>query len=399
MENPGFLKKKYGNLHESEEVQSAKERTEKRTGEKLSQNPEELIQNYLDRFSEILDREDPEERQQGIEALKKILHKELIISEEDIPYRAFELEQDIAEQQGHGRPEITEHFKQQKIEQIQHDQEESLDTWINYLSSPDAMYPDWAKYWAFRSMTQMGGYSKEKGSFGKRKKGTVHAFPTLNAGCLAEVIEVIQKKQQKEDLSGLDPEFKELLNTENFAKLYTYALEQFGGLRWENLENITGFWKTYEEGSEPDELVESLKGFPLEWCTRNETTARNQLQGGDFHVYYSQDNSGIARVPRLAIRMQQHRIAEVRGIEVQQEVDEYILPVLDEKLQEFGDEGKIYRRLSMNMKQMTEVTEKHRSNTEMSSSDLRFLYEMNNKIYGFGYNKRDPRIKEVLSSI
>ncbi|MCD8507929.1 MAG: hypothetical protein LRY42_00805 [Candidatus Pacebacteria bacterium] len=75
MENPKFLKQKYGNLHKSPEVQSAAERTEKRTGESVSENPEVRIQNYLNRFNEILNRTDKEDRQQGIEALKKVLTK------------------------------------------------------------------------------------------------------------------------------------------------------------------------------------------------------------------------------------------------------------------------------------------------------------------------------------
>jgi len=74
---PEFLKQKY-DLHNSDEVESAKERTEVRTGEQLPQNPDLLIQNYLDRFKEITDRDNPEKRQRGIEALKKILHDKFV---------------------------------------------------------------------------------------------------------------------------------------------------------------------------------------------------------------------------------------------------------------------------------------------------------------------------------
>ena len=109
MENPEFLKKKYNTLHTSPEVESAAHRSEFRTGEKIPQSPEKRIQNYLDRFSEILNREDQMGREQGIKALKKILHKELLIKEEHIPFDYFlDQEQHIAEQLGHGRPEATE---------------------------------------------------------------------------------------------------------------------------------------------------------------------------------------------------------------------------------------------------------------------------------------------------
>jgi hypothetical protein len=91
MENPGFLKEKY-NLQDSEEVESAVERTAMRMGEEVSQKPVDRIQNYLDRFNEILDREDPDKRERGIEALKRVLHDKLVISSEEVPESAFLLE-------------------------------------------------------------------------------------------------------------------------------------------------------------------------------------------------------------------------------------------------------------------------------------------------------------------
>ena len=79
MENPNlFLKKKY-DLHNAPEVKKQAERTEARTGEKVPQDPSSRIQNYLDRFKEITDRKDPAERERGLEAIKRILHRENII--------------------------------------------------------------------------------------------------------------------------------------------------------------------------------------------------------------------------------------------------------------------------------------------------------------------------------
>lgn len=408
--NPGFIKKKYGNLHVSPEVEAASRRTEVREGVKI-EKPNDKIQNYLDRFNEILSRENEDERNRGIKALKKVMIDQLVINPENVPERAFVLEQEIREQQGHGKIEITEDFKKSKIEQIREDQIHSLVPWINYLSSPDADYPDWAKYWAFRSASQMGKYNKEKKSFDKRDKSTVASFPTLNAGCLAETIGKIQKHLEISNLSKNDPLRKEkeqelmkilkddkdarnLIMSENFSKIYANELEKFGGLTWENIENIRGVWKTYKQGSEPDELVQSLKGYPLEWCTKNESTARGQLQGGDFHVYYSEDNTGKAVVPRLAIRMSGKNIQEIRGVEKGQNIDQYIQPILDNKLKEYGNEGQIYLEKLRDMKKMTEATRKHRHGEPLLADDLRFLYEIDGKIKGFGYSA-DPRLEEV----
>lgn len=417
MENPlNFLKKKYANLHTAPEVIQSAERTEYRTGKSVSEKPEERIENYLNRFKEILDRTDSEKRAMGIEALKKVLHKQFIIKTENIPLDYFlDQEQRIAEQQGHGRPDPTPDWKERKIKEIQNGQERSLDAWIDYLSSPDAMYPDWAKYWAFRSMTQMGGYNKEEGKFGKRTETSSQPFPTLNIACLAKTISVIQQqvalqglpkssperiKKEKELMYALnhDAEYRDLVSTENFTKLYTHALEQFSGMSWKHLENIAGQWKVYPEGSDPHELYDSLQGYPLEWCTAtNIETARDQLQGGDFHVYYSQDERGMAITPRIAIRMTGDSISEIRGIEKDQNVDQFIQPVIDEKLKEFDSKGEQYLKKSADMKQLTRVTEKHRFGVPLDQQDLQFLYQIDNTISGFGYQE-DPRIAEILET-
>ncbi len=62
MEN-GFLKDKY-NLHNAPEVESATERAEARTGEKVPNNPDVRIQNYLDRLERLA--LDPEKKQERI---------------------------------------------------------------------------------------------------------------------------------------------------------------------------------------------------------------------------------------------------------------------------------------------------------------------------------------------
>ncbi len=411
--NPEFLKKKYEGFHTTEAVKKAATRTEKRTKERVSEKPEELIQNYLDRFSELVERKDPIEKKEGIEALKKVLFQKLIIKDEDVPARVFELEQEIAEQAGHGKIEITDEYKKLKIEQIQEDQKKSLEKWIDYLSSPDAIYPDWAKYWVFRSVTQMGGYSKKEKKFGSRTKNTAQAFPMLNAGAVADTVGYIQKHLEIVKLSKNDPirqekeealledlnyneEERRVLSTENFSKIYTVFLEKFSTAQWENLENIKGIWKKYNDENETQELVDSLKDWPLEWCTRNETVAYDQLSQGNFYVYYSENYAGEPVVPRLAIRMiGSQEIAEVRGIEESQNIDQYIQPVLAEKLLEFGDEGALYRERSENMKMMTDIVEKQNKEVNLTKEEVKFLYELERPIIGFGYDK-DPRIKEVL---
>jgi len=140
-EGADFLKKKY-DLHNAPEVEAAVERTEKR-GELKSEkphdffnnikkifqhdtevvpaktskfnSPEKLIQNYLDRFSEILERQDEMARLRGIDALKHYIHQHNIIKLDEIPESYWELQKRIAKEEGHGDLEINENLKKNYI--------------------------------------------------------------------------------------------------------------------------------------------------------------------------------------------------------------------------------------------------------------------------------------------
>ena len=151
MKNPNFLKQKY-NLHNTPEVESAAKRTEVRTGEKVSQKPSDKIENYLNRFKEIIDRPDQDNRERGMNALKRILYDKFVITPEEVPDSYFVTQQRLARELGHGEVEIGEEQREQLTEVIITDQKSSLDNWLDYLSSQDATYPDWLKYYSFSSM-------------------------------------------------------------------------------------------------------------------------------------------------------------------------------------------------------------------------------------------------------
>ncbi|MCX6703735.1 MAG: hypothetical protein NTV02_03550 [Candidatus Zambryskibacteria bacterium] len=406
-----FLKNKY-DLHNAEEVKSAAERTEIQTQEKVPQNTTDQIGNYLDRFNEILDREDPEKRERGVRALKELLHRKFVIKPEEVPESAFLLEQRIARELGHGTVEITEEFREKKTQQIIEDQTGSMDRWINYLSSTDAMYPDWAKYWAFRSMLEMGKLQKkeddgkEKMNFQKRTSDTIASFAPLNERALALTIGVLEsylkgnEKSKNENpivenksIKLSDTEFQKLLSTENFSKIYTQFLSEIPEYSAEGLQEIRGEWVVYPKGSDANPLVKSLEGHPLEWCTANLSTAQSQLEKNDFHVYYSLNQDGEPIIPRVAIRMVGEEIAEVRGIAPNQNVDPYISPVVQEKMREFPD-GALYEKKAQDMKMLTLIENKTKKGQELSKTDLAFLYEMDAFIEGFGY-ERDPRVEEL----
>ncbi|HKC15048.1 MAG TPA: hypothetical protein VKC89_03765 [Patescibacteria group bacterium] len=393
-----LLKRKY-DLHNSPEVKSAAKRTKAKSGEKVSQDPLLLIQNYLDRFKEITDRKDPAEREHGLDAIKRLLHGKFVIKPNEIPEGYFENQRRLARELGHGNIEITIEARDQLTEVIIADQRSSLDKWIDYLSSSDAPYSSGLKYFTLRSILSMGEYDKEKKQFNQRSKGTVKPFPDLNREALAYVLDAIDKKYKGQNINlttfeEKDKEqFEKLLKSENFAKLYAFAIEKVTPASPVELSGIAGVWKKYDQNSDPMPLVESLQGHGTGWCTAGESTAETQLKGGDFYVYYSLDRNGLPTIPRSAIRMEGNQIAEVRGIASEQNLDPAIISIVDKKLQEFPD-GSSYKKKVHDMGVLTEIEGKVRANQSLSKEDLLFLYEIDSRIEGFGYEK-DPRIEEL----
>jgi len=400
VENPKFLKEKY-NLHTSPEVEKAVKRTQKRTGEKVPQDPTFQIQNYLNRFKEIIERKDPDKRERGMGALKQVLHDKFIIKPEEIPEGYFENQKRIAREQGHGEVEISDEMREQLSEVIIADQTSTLNGWIDYLSSSDATYPDWLKYWTFRSILGMGEFDKEKKQFTKRSKGTTKPFVDINREALAYVLDAISQKYGKRHIDLLafnqeeKKEFEKLLQSENFAKLYAWAIEKLTLAPSESLEKVAGKWVKYFRKSDHIPLVQSLQGHGTGWCTAGESTAEIQLKGGDFYVYYSLDQKGKPTIPRVAIRMQENQIAEVRGIAPNQNLDPYISLIVQEKLKEFPD-GKVYEKKASDMRKLTVIEDKVNGQNQLNKEDLIFLYEIDSPIQGFGY-QRDPRIDELRS--
>ncbi len=419
-----FLHSRDPNLHQSQPVSFEQTRQE-RLGHKSSQRPAVKISDWL----RVLERTHMgvgaseariEAQPQVIERIKNSYHSRYVIKPENVPESTFELEQRIARQQGHGDIPITNEFRREKISQIVADQEVSLDRWVDYLTSDDAIYPTWAKAWAFTEVTKMGrlekkvsvdesGHETESASYSKRDETTTSPFPTINPRALALTIGVMQEKLAQKGLPKSergeienpsvlmdDEQFKQLLSSESFSKLYTQFLIEQPEYSSEGLKETRGVWKKYERGSEPDELVESIQGHPLEWCTANPETARGQLAGGDFYVYYSIDGDNNPTIPRVAIRMDGDSIGEVRGIAPSQELDPYISDVVSQKMEEFPD-GVDYQKKAADMKHLTDIEERHTLGQELSLEDLRFLYQLDGEIQGFGYEE-DPRIKEILSN-
>ncbi len=397
MEACTFLKQKYPNLHLSPEVQAARRRTEKRTGKRLSDRPEELIRNYLDRLGEISKLLPEAGISKKFSVVQRVLEK-LLVRPGNIPAKAFESDLKLAEQYGRGRLKKTPEYIVAKSRNFIRDQKKSLVDWIDFLFSSNLTQPLWVKYWVFRSLSGMGAYDPRLGVFNERTESTYEAFPSLDKDAVAKIMEAVVLRDQikraspdfpshghcvgalKNLLNG-DAEFERLLEGCHFAKMYARLLGHNQCWISQAPANIEGEWVKYPQDSDPEILVKAIHGFPLEWCTRNHAVAGNHLAMGDFWVYFTTRHDNDLRYPRLAIRMNgSDRVEEARGTEKNQIVDAHAMPVLEAKLKEFGENGDSFAKKYRHVRTLTAITEKHRSGQSLSAEDLRFLYEVDETI-------------------
>ena len=413
MENPNFLKQKY-DLHNAPEVETAAKRAETRSGEKVPQNPADRIQNYLDRFKEIIDRENPSKRERGIDALKRLLHNKFVIKPEEIPAAYFDSIKRKHREEGHGDIEIPDDYRLELSRTVINDQKRSLDRWIDYLCSDEDKHDDWLKYYAFRSILKMGRYDKKKKSFTERYGGTIAPFADLNREALAIVLGDVEKRENKESKfeftkrHDIKPEIKEkygqFLERKNFAGLYALTTEEFKPIPEELLKITEGKWVKYPRGSDHMPLVNSISDYGTGWCLRGEDMAERYLvrDKNDLYIYYSLDKENKPTIPRVVMVVNQNnQIAEVRGVAEGENLDPYIGDVVERKLSEseFEQEGKKYKNKSADMKFLTAIDKKAKAKEALTKDEIVFLYEIESSIEGFGYNdERDPRIKEIIAT-
>ena len=387
---------KIPDLQTSEDVVEAVEKQERLTEERVPNNPNDRIEAYMDRLENIFLNENKDVRERNIEMLREPIYDAFIIKPENVPESYFELQKRIAAERGQHVEEIPQDARDQMIDVIIKDQKASLDSWIDYLTSDDAVYPTWFKYFAFRNVIKLSQFDKELGKFKERTDSTTAPFPDIYREPLAQICDAYERVAS-DNKALKEPEVRELFS-KKFPSIYAELIQKSLAAQFENREGTNGEWIKYEQGNDEDAqaLFESLDGKGTGWCTAGKSTAETQINSGDFYVYYTYDKAGKPTQPRIAIRMEGEHIGEVRGILPHQALEPQMSEALDAKLTEFGPEADRYKKKSHDMKLMTDLATKQEKGEVFTQSELSFLYELDSKIEGFGYSK-DPRIEELRS--
>ena len=382
-----MISKIYADLHNSQRVLNSSNKSDKRR---------ERIIKYFNRLEEVHNKASETKSASAEKILKNFYYDLYIIKPENIPESYFNNQIELARERGYGNIILSDKDKEIMIKQVIDDQKETLDKWIEYFlyDEESKSYEMWEKYWVFQGLQTLGKYDKETYKFSKRDKTTVYPFPPVEREYIFTTLKLMEdflKDKKTEDA------IKNALEAGNFKLLYEYVIKQ-SMLRGEKQSSSTsGKWIKYEQGSDYNILRNSLQGYYTGWCTAaGENFAREQLANGDFYVYYTLDDNGEAKVPRIAIRMDgSTKIGEIRGIADNQNMEPEMMPILEEKIKEFPDRDKFYKK-ERDMKLLTLIDKKVNKNIELSLDELKFLYEMDNEIEGFGYEK-DPRIQEIIN--
>ena len=251
----------------------------------------------------------------------------------------------------------------------------------------------WFKYYVFQNIVKIGFFDKEKNKFTKRTDSTVKPFIEINREAIAMLYDELYKYLNEQEIT--DKALQQLIQNGSFNKIYAYIIRKLDKVKKSNSNNNEGIWKKYEQESDPNILFNDIHGKGTGWCTAGGLeTAKSHLDVGDFYVYYTKDENDKYTNPRIAIRMEWSSIAEIRGVAEQQNLESEMESVVEEKLNEFPDKEEYKKKVS-DMKELTKIYNKCKNKEELTKNELIFLYEINSKIIGFGYEK-DPRIHIIL---
>ncbi len=338
------------------------------------------------------------------------------------------------------------------VKQKRNEQVRSIERWIKYVSSDEAEYPSWYKYFIITSLRSMGVEQFELGTYtyGGRDHKTLFRFPTLNPAVLAKVYDRMLSAYTEENRKKPTPTKYDIQDTvrsniddaenlflEKYAKeanltqLYAYELSKYKERTVEGKRSSEGVWIKYDQQKqgtkelkeEAIKLSSSLQDKGTMWCTEGTSFSESQLVGGDFYVYYTREDFDkethnisledmteeekrkVCTMPRIAIKMYNGKIHELRGIVGgnEQDLEPEMLDIARAKYQGDKEKGEeplggyeAYEKKARDMKYLLSVIEKQDKSTVLTRDDLLFLYEVHGKIEGFGHNE-DPRIEDIKS--
>jgi len=426
-----FLSQRYPKLSGSQEVTEAAKRTMTLTEKAVPRDPDLRIQNYLDRLRSAIYRTDGKVRDFAVTQFKKVLVDRYVVRIEDISEKYWSAHLRVVRNRGLSGDwqELPEEqvstIKHEHLAQAKEDQKGSIEEWIDHLASEKSSYlPDHLKYWAFAGMLQLERYEKTEkdqqgnvvkpGRFPERPSGkqrSVKMFPEVNENGLKFIASAYKAQGDNEPIywgynqdipEGVRPSFLDALLRKDFRAAYGWVQEHIPPITDEEMQITEGEdcgWVTFskQQGDTGKEVADTLVGKGTGWCIAGSETAQGNYldNGAELHIYYTRDKDGNQAIPRVVIVSEGVRVTEVRGIEWEENLDDYIKasPVIGDKLKNLPG-GQAFFATETDTKLLTVIDRNIREDEVVTSEELKFLYAIDRPIKYFGY-KEDPRIKEL----
>ena len=203
------------------------------------------------------------------------------------------------------------------IDKYAETQLQSIKEWIEYLNK--SSYPYSFRYTSLKAVLNYN-YDYNIDAIIQRTNKTIRNFTPFDAGSLAIVYDA------KTDFFLKDYTISQLENAERIASERELLKTSSGG-RW--LKFNGGSNATENEIQENSKELMNLVQNTY-WCTKS--AAYGQLEGGDFYVYVTENNGNL--LPRIAIRMEENEVGEVRGnASAAQDIEPEMLPIAKDFLE------------------------------------------------------------------
>ncbi len=376
-----------------------------------SSNADRRNDAYLTRLEKIVNKHGP--KAERILWQKSIEDPRLIIGIGDIPNSFWNAQAQIRRDNGIGEV-IGAGEKLAIAEDIQGKQRDSIEIWAEYFAQEDCPFPLWFKTFTWNSVIKMSAiYDRSHKCFAKRDKSTVAPYPQLNPAALAKVYDSIYQanvQNEKTETSTQDVEVEKGAKNFNFNQLYSFFLSK-QKLPLEvpqNPDGIDGEWIEYRLGDE-DKLAEAAVNTP--WCIASSAVGRSYLENKKgigsratinsneakfilFHLR-DEDTGQLANSACASIRLDSSgNVAEISGIRDGQTLDDSLLPIVEKKALSLPG-GEKYLKAFADKRELIRLDKKIKNNEELTTDELRFIYEVDRPIRRVGEYSLDPRVEEI----
>lgn len=214
-----------------------------------------------------------------------------------------------------------------------------------------------------------------------------------NAAFIYIVLSSVFSKTSNSTIAGLVPLNQAIVSslyekikgnpTEQFnvSDFYEQESVRLAEMEYETTESGDGKWikipSSYNDEENFEKNVNHLMSLAAgtNWCIAGRSFAEKYLDGGDFYIYFEEVNGRA--IGKAAIRMDEDRIAEIRGTEEGQAMnDKYVDNVLDLVRKEELQGGEEFVENLQFQKQMVPMMEKAKNGTITEEDIIPLIYKL-----------------------